>query len=277
MEIDSTRERALLGAGVKLRRLALDEHIDAWLMEYRSTRGFRTGALADRCEIGIQLEGPFFQRTHRSGGRRYTRGDIHVVAPGETYDAAYDEEGGRVVWFSVDADVLCENGERAREIDVLACANDRCDALRELAEILFERGEADQELTRDVRNAVRVYLGRRAELSAEMPVVTARRELERYFDSDLYLAQIAETAQLEPTTLLRQFARRYGATPIKYRIKRRLNFADRMLWARPDLSAIEIASRSGFPSLPHFFRQYGSYLGVTPALRRRVLAPALAH
>jgi AraC-like DNA-binding protein len=261
---------------VKLRRLALDQHIDVWLMEYRSTRGFRTGALADRCEIGVQLDGPFFQRTHRSGGRRYERGDVHVVAPGEAYDAAYDagDEGGRVVWFSVDADAMCGNLESCRELDIVAHAKERCDALRELAEVLFARGKADEETTRAVHAAVSAYLRRRAELSAEMRVVGARRELERHFDSDLYLWHVAEAVGLHPITFLRQFARRYGSTPIKYRIRRRLNFVDRMLWRHPELSAVDIASRAGFASVPHFYRQYRAYLGVTPALRRSIFGSA---
>jgi AraC-like DNA-binding protein len=69
---------------------------------------------------------------------------------------------------------------------------------------------------------------------------------------------------------LRQFSRRYGTTPIQYRIKRRLNCADRLLWARPDLSIAEAAAQAGFKNLSQFYRQFVAYLGLTPARRREM-------
>jgi AraC-like DNA-binding protein len=275
-EIDSAH-RSLLGAGVRLRRLRLDDAVDVWVMRFQNTRGLRRRALADRFEIGIQLEGRLFQRTHRSGGLLFERGSVHVVAAGETYDCAYEagDEAARIVWFSVDASVLDAARDSDREVGILARAQERCPELHELAELLTLRESVDERLAGDVRRGVRRYLARRGELSGPAPATAARRELEREFTSDRYLGQIADSVGLRPVTLIRQFSRHYGTTPIQYRIKRRLNFADRLLWAQPELSATEVATEAGFESVSHFYRAYTAYLGTTPALRRRVFSPGL--
>jgi AraC-like DNA-binding protein len=274
-EIDRA-QRAVLGAGVELRRLAVADGIDVWLMEYRRTRGLRRRALADRYEIGVQVQGSRFERTAR-GAALLEPGTTHVLGAGEAYDVAYEagDESGRVAWFSVDADRVCDNKEAAREI-VVGDAKEVSSELRELGELLFARDPrdarepVDETLARDVRSATLRCLDRRGALSRTTPVATARREIERHFESDLYLHQIADTVGLRPVTLLRQFSRRYGTTPIQYRIKRRLNCADRLLWTRPDLSVAEVAVQAGFKNLSQFYRQFVAYLGATPARRREM-------
>jgi AraC-like DNA-binding protein len=272
-EIDSPPRRAVLGAGVKLRRLCIDEAIDVWIMEYRRTRGLRLSALADRFEIGVQLDGRFRQRTHRGGAHVFERGTVHVVGAGEVYDVAYDagDESGRIVWFTVDARPFCE-ADDDRELDLVATGPERCDELREVAEQILATGTAGERLTRDIQAAVHRYFARRAELSPATPVAAARREIERHFQSDLYLMHVADAVGLHPVTLLRQFARRYGTTPIQYRIKRRLNFADRLLWARPELSVKEVAVQAAFDNPSHFYKKYVAYLGVTPLRRRHLVS-----
>jgi hypothetical protein len=102
-EIDSAR-RTVLGAGVELRRVAVAEGIDVWLLEYRRTRGVRRRALADCYEIGVQLHGTRFERTARDAAV-LEPGTTYVFGAGEVYDTAYEagDEAGRVAWFSVDA------------------------------------------------------------------------------------------------------------------------------------------------------------------------------
>lgn len=266
-------DRAILGSGVNLRRASVDADIDVWLLEFRRTRGMRCRALSDRCDIGVQLEGRIFQRTHRSPARVFERKHVHVIGAGETYDVAYDagDEAARVVWFSVAADRLCGYHEAGRDLDLTARSAEQCAELYDLAHLLFTRGHAAG-LEHEVRSTLRRYIERRGELCAELPAVRARHELEQHFDRDLYLRHIAESVGLRPVTLLRAFTRRYGTTPIQYRIKRRLNFADRLLWSEPKRSVADIAERVGFDSLSYFHRQFTAYLGCTPARRRRLLA-----
>ena len=246
-----------------MHRIRVDDEVDIWLQQFRDTHGVRRRALTERCEIGVQLDGEFFQRTHRSEPQLYKRGTLHLIGPGEVYDATYTGSG-RIVWFSIDTTAW-------GELALVSRREERCDELRELAELLFARRSANAALAREMQATLRNFLRRRAEPVEDAAVALARRELEQHFESELYLRNIADQVGLRPVTLLRRFALQYGTTPIQYRIKRRLNYADRLFALEPDLSVAAVAARAGFDNLSYFHRQFTSYIGCTPGRRRAVL------
>jgi AraC-like DNA-binding protein len=264
--------RAALGRGVLLRPLALDEDIDVWLVEYRATRGSRRCAVLDRCQIGVQLAGTHHERTHRSGPRVIEQGKLHLIGAGEVYDSAYaaGDEPARIVWFAANADRVGRNMDDDREVGLVDAAGERSGDLGELAELLLRDGRATPQLASDVRSAVARFVAKHGRLSPRSQAIAARREAERHYTSELYLAHVAETVGLHPVALLRQFKQRYGTTPVQFRVKTPLNAADRLLWSRPELPIAEVAARSGFDSVSYFYRQYVAYLGATPARRRQL-------
>lgn len=265
------KSQTVMGDGVRLNRLALHEHIDVCVAEYRGTRGARLSALSNRIELGIQLSGGLLQRGHRSGPRRYGPGSIHVLAEGEAYDLAYEAEDrlAVVVWFSVRMDGFCRSREAAREVVFSEPVPEPDSRLIDLARHVYEARERTPCLSEQVASGVEAFLRRHCDLSKKDRVVAARRQLDEHFDRELYLHHVAEEAGVLPVTLLRQFSKRYGVTPIQYRIKTRLNHAARWAWLRPELSVKDIAAMCGFSNLPYFHRQFSAYYGTTPARHRQ--------
>lgn len=112
------------------------------------------------------------------------------------------------------------------------------------------------------------YVARCGGLSRPDPIVRLRKEIEHHFASDLYLEHLAESAEMQRTTFLRRFARRYGVTPVQYRIKVRLNHADRLAWRDGGATTHAIAEACGFSNPSYFHRAYRAYFGATVTRRR---------
>jgi AraC-like DNA-binding protein len=256
------------GQGVRLWRFALDDEVEVCVATYRRTAGRRRRALATRVEVGVQLASALAQRGHRQGAHVYDAGTVHELDQGEAYDLAYaaGDQPGVTVWLSVDerfAGALDED----REL-ILASPGPRRDPeLVELARLLV--GEAPPVAAAEVARTLRRNFAARARLSSPSPVIRARRLLERHFASELYLRHIADEVGMHPTTLLRDFARRYGVTPIRYRSRFRLNEAARRAWRAPALPLAQVADSCGFGSAAYFHRQFASYFGTTPARHRQ--------
>lgn len=79
-------------------------------------------------------------------------------------------------------------------------------------------------------------------------------EIERSPQRELYVVHYAELARMHPETFTRKFKRRYGTTPIHYRLECRLNEAALLTWSRPELSVDEIGERVGFNDRAFFYR-----------------------
>lgn len=81
---------------------------------------------------------------------------------------------------------------------------------------------------------------------------------------DLYVAHLAEVAEMHPTVFVRKFRAKYRIPPIQYRIKTRLNEAARTGWLEPTRSMTSIADERGFQNRAYFYRAFQRYLGTTP-------------
>ena len=110
-------------------------------------------------------------------------------------------------------------------------------------------------------------------------LLTAKAALEQSFEKDLLIEEFAAIAKMHPDTFSRKFKRRFGVSPVTYRVQCRLNHAAQLACMRPDLTIRQIAKMSGFHHFSYFHRLFQKHFGVTPAVyggRRPTTVPPLS-
>jgi AraC-like DNA-binding protein len=240
--------------------------IVSWIYEYKNREPPAAAVhLTTGFEIGVQLRGDWTLDRLGRGARVFGPGETYFLSAAERYTQSFRarDESGLQVGFIVYPDELPRFADgRFRFIE--GAPPDRsfvefCRAFQHDA----DRGNPLR--SRDVTREVLGFFARNLEPVPNDPLLEAKRAIDRHFDRPLYLAQLAEAAAMQPTTFARAFARRFGVTPIRYRLHLRLNEAARLSWARPELSIAEVAFRAGFEDLPYFHRAFLRQFGLTPA------------
>jgi AraC-like DNA-binding protein len=259
--------------GATPRNATYSERIDfgsavAWIYRYRNETPIEHRAVGAGLEFAVQLRGEWRHRGRELGGGLYGPATIHRINNGEPYDMRFSAPGdegvqvGFIVYPHTDEFLRSAEGEIAFVGD--AGATDR--ELYEFARWFHEGGGASAAgVAPEVHDVLRRYIRRHGVVRPPDPLLVAKREIERDPRAELYVEHLAELAGLHPVTFSRKFRRRYGVTPVRYRLYCRLNHAARLTWARPDLRLAEIAERAGFHDLPYFFREFRKYLHSTPA------------
>jgi AraC-like DNA-binding protein len=105
----------------------------------------------------------------------------------------------------------------------------------------------------------------------------ARDHIDRHFDADLDLACLSAVAGVSRYHFLRSFEATYGATPIRYLTRRRIERAQDLL-RHANLTVTEICMLVGFSSVGSFSSRFGQVVGESPtAYRDRWAARGAAH
>ncbi|MDX1682098.1 MAG: AraC family transcriptional regulator [Phycisphaeraceae bacterium] len=100
----------------------------------------------------------------------------------------------------------------------------------------------------------------------------ARRRLEQRLDEDVPIPELARAAGVTPNYLHRLFHDHIGETPVRYRQRRRIDRARRLLQTT-DRSITDIALSIGFGSSQYFATVFRRFTGTSPTqYRRRVQA-----
>lgn len=149
--------------------------------------------------------------------------------------------------------------------------------LQKLAD-LEEKKETDPQYEYDVMTILaelwQIIL-RHADISApteEDPVSMRMRRfleyIEEHLDQDISLEEMAASAGVSKTEVLRCFHKTLQTTPYSYVMEARLSKAADLL-AETGLPVGEIASRTGFNQQSYFGKRYKEKMGVTPLEYRR--------
>ena len=225
-------------------------------------------------ETGVQVF------DYRGAARASTRGDVVVLHPDEVHDGRAGTAGGfgyRIVYV-----------EPARLGEALRAVRGRPGPLPFVREPVVH----DRRLARTVAEAFGAPLG---SLAADGVVVelaegllaaageppapgrrvdeTAVERARRYLDAER--ARVVRSSELETITgltrydLARQFRLRFGTSPYRYLLRRRVDAA-RARMHRDTL--VEVAAEAGFADQAHFTRVFKAAVGLTPARYRKLLA-----
>jgi AraC family transcriptional regulator len=92
--------------------------------------------------------------------------------------------------------------------------------------------------------------------------------IESALDGDLSLDAIAEVAGMNPFYFARAFRRRFGETPHRFVLQRRIDRAKRLL-RETGTPLVEVALHCGFASQSHFASVFHRQVGVTPSQYRK--------
>ena len=149
--------------------------------------------------------------------------------------------------------------------------------LQKLAD-LEEKKETDPQYEYDVMTILaelwQIIL-RHADISApteEDPVSMRMRRfleyIEEHLDQDISLEEMAASAGVSKTEVLRCFHKTLQTTPYSYVMEARLSKAADLL-AETGLPVGEIASRTGFNQQSYFGKRFKEKMGVTPLEYRR--------
>ena len=105
--------------------------------------------------------------------------------------------------------------------------------------------------------------------TADCNVAPARDVIHEEFERPISLAELAALCQLSQSQLLRAFRQRYGTTPHKYLLKRRIEKAKRVLLSETEIPLAQIALDLGYADQSHLSRAFVAATGVTPNRFRR--------
>ncbi len=87
--------------------------------------------------------------------------------------------------------------------------------------------------------------------------------IENNYTEEISLDEMAKSANMSKSTLIRAFRKTTGYTPLDYILRLRINKASEVL-RHPDSSVTEAACSSGFHDSNYFSRQFRRFTGVSP-------------
>lgn len=96
------------------------------------------------------------------------------------------------------------------------------------------------------------------------------RYIENNICLDISVAKLTETFFISSSTLYRMFQRLYGMSPKDFILKKKIEFAVRMI-SLGDANMQMVASTLNFYDSHHFFRTFKKYVGVTPGEYKKQL------
>jgi len=250
-------------------------------------------------EIGVCFSGT--GRIRFAGtSRLFQPGTVLVIPPGLPH-AQEDGEGSRVRWFYLEVDekrLTAETAERLRpELDELFMqarmlrglyldAADQLDALGLMTDRLY-RCHEDGLYALEEDGLVRILLSRLAHLpmralfdedterTAQVDpdramILPALRCVTERYAQEIDVPDLAAECALSVSHFRKAFGRVMGMPPKeflnRYRVSRSL-----FLLRSTDDTVLEIAGRTGFPSIATFNRNFQRYLGCTPGRWRRTV------
>jgi AraC-like DNA-binding protein len=226
-----------------------DQTEQAWLKDVRSRFLSVSDAFAEACgatpeEMIGKTEAAFFPdwrvERFRSGDRRAIAwGRLIVVLEGSRHDR----------FRTFKAPVLDEEGRVAGTVGLAIPGNRPRDRMSRTWLDFFSRSSGT------------------SGTGAPIWLRHVRCELDAAFSAPVSVVALARRVDRSPTYVTRAFRQWYGATPVTYAHRRRVEWTAHAL-ATSELTLSQIAQEAGFADQSHMTRLFTRYFGITPAAYR---------
>ena len=119
---------------------------------------------------------------------------------------------------------------------------------------------------REIIRFIDIFLGRYAEKSLEVSkdekIKDIKEYLDKNFEKEFSLEEIAKNFALNPSYLSRKFKEQYGLSPLRYVTNKRVHRSKEMLKNGEDISQISL--KLGFFDQAHFYKAFKSIFHITP-------------
>lgn len=250
-------------------RFTLGPGAIGWVFRYTNCEPVvRRDAVSAGLELTTHLSGHWVQQDACGGERLLAPAETFALSPTERYGYSYcaPDGPGLQVGFLFYPD---EHPRFAGLDGLLRITPGAFGADGRFARLCVdvahqvERGGARP--ADDLLGELLAAIERHGELVPHDALLLAERELVRNLDRPLYLRHLADVAGLLPDTFYRQFSRRFGLGPTRYRLTHRLNAVARLVWSRPELTLADVATATGFDDLSYLHRSFRAHFGVSPA------------
>lgn len=109
-----------------------------------------------------------------------------------------------------------------------------------------------------------VFAGDSENKTAEQVASEVIDYLQRHYNEEINLNQIAATLHYSPSYLTKIFCQQYDTTPSRYVISLRMKKARQLLDHNPELSVRQIGETVGYPEQGYFSRIFKKYVGKSP-------------
>ncbi|MEM8852476.1 MAG: AraC family transcriptional regulator [Pseudomonadota bacterium] len=228
----------------------------------------------DRYVVGITVEGTQ-EFTYRGGVRRAVPQEAFVLHPDERHDGrpgTDDAYGYRAVYLapSLVADAL---GARSLPFIKTPVMRD-CGLLQAVAACVSEGDPGELQVTERLcalTEAMARLAGQPVPPSTGDPAAMdrVREDLDGALEGGVTMAALERTHGIDRYGLARQFRRRFGVSPHRYLVLRRLDRAKGMIGAGSGLA--ETAALCGFADQSHMTRHFRQAFGVPPGRWRALV------
>lgn len=220
---------------------------------------------------------------------RLHQGAVYICPPGGTYGAEADDPGElKIFLFKFDVfratDQGCERVQSMEREDSfpLKGAITPDDQLVSLCEEVFRHWHSGDGLERFRSQLIFQELLYRAMKSrslrsgeSQTALEAAKNYMERYFNENLTIEQLARIAKISPKYFVDLFKKTYGISAIDYLTELRLNKAKELM-AQPNARLRDIAHQVGYHDEFYFSRKFKKKVGIAPTVymkrRRRKIA-----
>ncbi|MBP3605138.1 MAG: helix-turn-helix domain-containing protein [Clostridia bacterium] len=226
--------------------------------------------------LAAMLEGEAVFESDRGEKHRIKKGDLLFIPQGAKYRSFWGETRENV-YISVHFDFepmagFCDPETLPLQKVSIENAQDLAEDLL-CAYRLFEKSTEDRLMALSIfyaaLSSILPHLKRAPLPANDRRLSPATDHIRTHLDEDTPAATLASLCHMSEPNLYLLFRRQLGETPVEYKNRLRIERAQQLLLAYPDMPIEQVADATGFESAAYFRRRFKEALGKSPREYRK--------